>query len=60
MPASLWTQVAQLGLGDHVQFTGHRADQLELKLACDVLCHASLELEPFWVVVTEAIALGRR
>ena len=50
---------AALGIADRVHFTGHRDDRLELMLACDVVCHASLESEPFGLVVAEAMALER-
>lgn len=50
---------AALGIADRVHFTGHRDDQLELMLACDVVCHASLKPEPFGLVVAEAMALQR-
>ncbi len=49
----------ELGLAERVRFTGHRTDQLALMLACDVVCHASVEPEPFGMVVAEAMALGR-
>jgi glycosyltransferase involved in cell wall biosynthesis len=53
-------QLAQeLGLADRVYFADHREDALELMSGCDVVCHCSLEPEPFGMVVLEAMALGK-
>lgn len=48
-----------LGLTERVWFTGHRTDALGLMAGCDVVCHCSLEPEPFGVVIIEGMALGR-
>lgn len=48
-----------LGVEDRILMTGHREDALELMLDCDVICHCSLEPEPFGMVVVEAMALGK-
>jgi glycosyltransferase involved in cell wall biosynthesis len=50
---------AELDVEAVVHFTGHRESALELMAGCDIVCHCSLEPEPFGVVVTEGMALGR-
>ena len=49
----------ELGLGDRVHFAGYREDALSLMSGCDVVCHCSLEPEPFGMVVLEGMALGK-
>lgn len=49
----------ELGIGDRVYFAGHRDDALALMAGCDLVCHCSVEPEPFGMVVLEAMALGR-
>ncbi len=49
----------ELGVADVVWFTGYRSDQLELMLACDVICHTSLRSDPSPLAVQEAMGLGR-
>jgi glycosyltransferase involved in cell wall biosynthesis len=48
-----------LEVHDRVRFVGHREDALELIAGCDLICHCSLEPEPFGMVVLEAMALGK-
>lgn len=49
----------QLGLGSQVHFLGQRSDTHELLQACDVVVHASIEPEPWGLVVAEGMAAGR-
>jgi glycosyltransferase involved in cell wall biosynthesis len=51
--------VASEGLGERVLFTGHIGDIHNLVAAVDVVVHSSTEPEPFGLVVTEAMALGK-
>ncbi|MBI3977515.1 MAG: glycosyltransferase [Chloroflexi bacterium] len=51
--------VERRGIADRVIFTGHRADALRLMGAMDAVVHASLDPEPFGLVVVEAMALAR-
>jgi glycosyltransferase involved in cell wall biosynthesis len=55
----LMDRARRLGLGDRVHFAGHREDALELMAGCDVVCHCSVEPEPFGMSLLEALALGR-
>ena len=57
--AELHAQVARLGLGSAVEFTGFRADVGAAMADLAVLVHASVTAEPFGQVVIEAMALGR-
>lgn len=50
---------ADLGIAGMVRFTGHRTDQLELMLACDVVCHTAQRSDPSPLAVQEAMGLGR-
>jgi glycosyltransferase involved in cell wall biosynthesis len=45
-----------LGLGERVVFTGHRDDVADVLEAIDVVVHASVEREPFGMVIAEAMA----
>lgn len=56
--ARLENQVAKLGLGDVVRFTGWRDDALKLLSVMDVLVHPSLS-EGMPHAVLEAMALGK-
>jgi glycosyltransferase involved in cell wall biosynthesis len=47
------------GLGDKVGFTGHIDDVPSALRALDVVVHASVEPEPFGLVIAEAMACGR-
>jgi glycosyltransferase involved in cell wall biosynthesis len=51
--------VQHAGLGERVMFLGQRSDTNELLNACDVVVHASVEPEPWGLVVAEAMAAGR-
>lgn len=51
--------VANHGLSDKVFFTGHIGDIHNLMATVDVLVHSSTEPEPFGLVVTEAMVLGK-
>lgn len=52
-------QVEEEGLGGCVEFVGQRSDVNELMNACDIVVHASVEPEPWGLVVAEAMAAGR-
>jgi glycosyltransferase involved in cell wall biosynthesis len=52
-------QVASLGLGDFIEFTGFRKDVPDLIAKMDVLVHASVVGEPFGQVVIEGMAAGK-
>ncbi len=51
--------VADLGLSQHVIFTGFRNDVPRIIAASDVVVHSASEPEPFGRVVVEAMAAGR-
>ena len=55
----LRTQAEALGLGDAVGFTGKVDDVSEVLRALDIAVHASIEPEPFGLVIAEAMACGR-
>jgi len=57
--ASLKKLALEAGLGEQVIFTGHRNDIPDVLAASDVLVHASVEPEPFGLVITEAMAAGK-
>jgi glycosyltransferase involved in cell wall biosynthesis len=48
-----------LGVARHIIFTGYRKDATELMDMMDVVVHASVEAEPFGLVVLEAMGRGR-
>jgi glycosyltransferase involved in cell wall biosynthesis len=50
---------AGLGLADRVGFTGFVHETDEAMRALDVVVHASIEPEPFGLVIAEAMACGR-
>jgi glycosyltransferase involved in cell wall biosynthesis len=50
--------IEQCELGGCVELLGHRDDVPELFAAADVAIHASIEPEPFGLVVLEALAAG--
>ncbi len=50
---------AGLGLGDSVGFTGRVEDVPAALRALDIVVHASVEREPFGLVIAEAMACGR-
>lgn len=49
----------ELGLERTVQFLGERSDVADLINASDLVLHASIEPEPFGLVIVEAMALGK-
>lgn len=56
--AELQTQAQNLGLADHVIFTGFRSDVPKLMAACDIYTMPSFE-EPFGMVFLEAMAMKK-
>lgn len=46
------------GLAPHVRFAGHRDDVPDIFAAADIALHASVEPEPFGLVLVEAMAAG--
>lgn len=50
---------AELGLTDHVVFTGYQSNVADLVVASDVVVHASLLPEPFGRVILDAMACHR-
>lgn len=57
-PDQLHARAGALGLGDRFILTGHRTDVPVWVQGMDVVVHAS-RLEPFGMVVVEAMALGK-
>lgn len=55
----LHAQAEALGLGDTVGFTGKVDDVPAVLRALDIAVHASIEPEPFGLVIAEAMACGR-
>lgn len=51
--------VTELGLSNHVVFTGFRTDIPRIMAASDVVVHSASEPEPFGRVIVEAMAAGR-
>lgn len=51
--------VRESGVGDRVTLTGYRDDVASLMELMDVVVHASTSREPFGMVLTEAMALGK-
>lgn len=58
-PAELAAQVERSGLSPRVHFVGYQADVPRWIQAMDVLVHASVEPEPFGMVILEGLALGK-
>lgn len=52
-------QTEELGISDHVTFTGFLDDTAPLLRSLDVVVHASTEPEPFGLTIAEAMACGR-
>lgn len=52
-------EIALYGLQDSFIFTGYRPDAMDLIEAMDVVVHASVEPEPFGLVILEAMGKGR-
>lgn len=57
--AELKARAAALNLGDGVGFTGRIADVPAALRSLDVVVHASVEPEPFGLVIAEAMSCGR-
>ena len=55
----LHASVERLGLGDDVDFLGHRQDLREVMAVSDVVCALSQQPEAFGRTVLEALALGK-
>jgi glycosyltransferase involved in cell wall biosynthesis len=51
--------VTDLGLSNHVMFTGYRSDVPDLLAASEIVIHSSSEPEPFGRVIVEAMLAGR-
>lgn len=51
--------VAEAGLSEKVVFLGFTRDIRPIYLAADVVVHASIEPEPFGLVIIEAMAMGK-
>ena len=58
-PKALAEQVQTLGLSEKAFFAGYQADSALWMQALDVVVHASVQAEPFGMVVIEALALGK-
>ncbi len=58
-PGRLRRLTRSLGLSEHVEFLGSRADVAPLMMATDAVVHASIKPEPWGLVVAEAMALAR-
>ena len=57
--ADLEARVSALGIGDRVGFTGFAVDAASAMRALDLVVHASVQPEPFGMVIAEAMACGR-
>lgn len=55
----LRAQAAQPGLADQVHFAGHQTNPLLWMRAFDIVVHATVDFEPFGMVVIEGMALGK-
>lgn len=51
-------RLTELGVRDRAMFTGFRADAIDLIGVMDVVVHASIDPEPFGLVVLEAMGKG--
>jgi len=56
---SLRTQAETLGIADRVHFAGFQQDVAAWMKAMDVIVHASIQPEPFGLVIIEAMAAGK-
>lgn len=56
---SLRTQAETLGIADRVHFAGFQHDVAAWMKAMDVIVHASIQPEPFGLVIIEAMAAGK-
>lgn len=57
--ADLEARVSALGLADRIGFTGFAVDAAAAMRSLDVVVHASVQPEPFGMVIAEAMACGR-
>jgi glycosyltransferase involved in cell wall biosynthesis len=57
--AGLHDRVDRLGLAGRVRLVGHRSDVAGFFAAADVVVHASIEPDPFPMVLLEAMAAGK-
>lgn len=57
--SGLREMASQIGLNGNVGFTGHVADVPAALRSLDIIVHASVEPEPFGLVIAEAMACGR-
>jgi glycosyltransferase involved in cell wall biosynthesis len=57
--AELRTIAKRMGLSDRVGFTGFLKDAAPAMRALDIVVHASIQPEPFGLVIAEAMACGR-
>ncbi|MCP5064118.1 MAG: glycosyltransferase family 4 protein [Ignavibacteriae bacterium] len=55
----LQEQVKNRGLEKHIEFTGHITNVNDYMNRCSIIAHTSIEPEPFGMVITEAMALGK-
>ena len=51
--------MSALGLADRIGFTGFAVDAAAAMRALDIVVHASVQPEPFGMVIAEAMACGR-
>jgi glycosyltransferase involved in cell wall biosynthesis len=57
--AALRAMASRMGLNGNIGFTGHIADVPAALRSLDIVVHASVEPEPFGLVIAEAMACGR-
>ena len=57
--SSLREMASSIGLNGNVGFTGHIVDVPAALRSLDIIVHASVEPEPFGLVIAEAMACGR-
>jgi glycosyltransferase involved in cell wall biosynthesis len=57
--ADLEARVSELRLADRIGFTGFATDAAAAMRALDIVVHASVQPEPFGMVIAEAMACGR-
>jgi glycosyltransferase involved in cell wall biosynthesis len=57
--AQLNATAAATGISDMIAFVGERNDVADFMNAADIVVHASIDPEPFGIVVVEGMALGK-
>ena len=57
--AELKESILRLGLESNVFFAGYQRHSVDFMSLMDVVVHASVDPEPFGIVITEAMALGK-